>query len=67
MKHTYLFAGILSLALLGCEKNETDKEIHFGPSPGDGEVQDGEEAKELHFGPSPGDGAVDKPEERLLF
>lgn len=65
MKHTYLFIGVLGLALLGCEKKETDREMHFGPSPGDGET---EQTNEMHFGPSPGDGLMkDEAEESLHF
>ena len=51
----------------GCEKKENAKMLHFGPSPGDGEVQRDENARELHFGTSPGDGIIEEAEESLHF
>ena len=67
MKKTYLWVGLLSLALLGCEKKEGDKALHFGTSSREGGERNSNEVQSLHFGTSPGDGAVEEPEESLHF
>ncbi len=63
---TYLLVP-MALISTGCEKKESAKELHFGPSPGDGEMQGDTNARELHFGPSPGDGVLEEGEENFHF
>lgn len=44
------------VSVTGCERDEGEKEIHYGPDPGDGVVEE-KNAKGIHYGPGPNDGA----------